>query len=321
MKNKIFAGLAIVVPAILTSLSGCSEIPEGFIPDKIVYAQNYVIVQQGVDKTTAAPNVNGASYPLKFRLLPVKDKDGNITTILTDSVTTRIWKEPYDYKTDKTLDAINAKLTEEKLPVMTISEAAGQVRFSSASSEVPSGEYTISVEMSNSAGTRVYNDVFVASLERTKIYDHSPSPEYSWADENIGWSNGETPATYEIINDEQGPNEIHLYVYDKNDTPFSWEKGEIILRGDDRSSFEQVSFDDPIYSDEKAVYKYPFAPFPFGSGGSTGLDFYYRIPKQYVKYDNPERGGYMNIVFHFQALIAGTWTIKIHYPHITRIPG
>lgn len=319
MKNKFFAAMAMAVPAILVSLSGCSDIPEGFIPDKIVYAQNYVRVQQGVDKTTAAPNVNGASYPLKFRLLPVKDKDGNITTVLTDPVTTRVWKEPYDYKTDKTLEAINAKLTEEKLPVMTISEAGGQVRFSPASSEVPGGEYTISVEMTNSAGTRVYNDVFVASLERTKICEHTPSTEYSWADEKIGWSSGESPATYEIENDADGPNEIHFYVYDKNGTPFNWENGEVILRGDDRSSFELVSFDEPIYTSEKAIYKYPFAPFPFGTGGSTGFDYYYRIPKQYVQFDNPKRGGYMNILFNFRALCAGTWTIKIHFSHITRV--
>lgn len=319
MKNKFFAGWLMTVPAVLALLSGCSEIPEGYIPDKIAYARNYMIVQQGVDVSTDAPNKNGASLPVKFRLLPVVDEDGNTTTVLTDSVTTRVWKEPYDYKTDKTLEAVYAKLTEVKLPVMSISEYGGQVRFSSASTEVPRGDYKISVEMSNSAGTRVYKDVFTASLRTTKICEHTPSKEYSWADEENGWSMGETPATYEIENDANGANEIHLYIYDKNGNPFNWENGEVILRGDDRSSFELVSFDDPVYTSEKAIYKYPFAPFPFGTGGSTGFEYYYRIPKNYVKYDNPERGGYMNILFNFRALCAGTWTIKVHYSHITRV--
>lgn len=319
MKNKFFTGLAIAVPTILVALLACSEIPEGYIPEKIAYARSYFIVQQGVDISTDAPNVNGASLPVKFRLLPVKDMDGNITTVLTDSVTTRVWNEAYDYKTDTTLEAVYAKITEKKLPVMSISEFGGQIRFSSASTEVPGGEYKISVEMSNSAGVYAYDDVLTVCLQREKNCEFVVSKEYSWSDQNIGWSMGESPSTYELENDPNGPNEIHLYFYDKNGNPFSWKKGEVINRGAERTSFEQVSFDEPIYSDEKAVFKYPFAPFPFGIG-SSGYTYYYRILKDYVKYDNPERGGHFGILFDFRALSAGTWIIKIKYTGITRVP-
>lgn len=305
--------------------SQCTGIPDGYIPESIGIAQNEIVVQRGVDFKTQKPDLNGASYPVFFSLESVTDENGNHTTVLTDSVPIRIWKAPYDYKTDKTMDAIYAKLDIDNAPPLQVLEASGQLRFTVGTSQVPGGTYKISLKMTNSAGTRVYKDVLTVKIpteEEMELYLMTISDTYSWNSEKPdGWNRIEEAATYDVQYDPNGENEIHLTVCDKNGSPFNWKNGEIVTRGtEDRGCLEQVSFEEPVYEASKAVYKYPFAPFPFAPGGTNEYNYYYRILRGYVKYDNPERSGYMNLLFNFRALADGTWNVKITYPAITRIP-
>ena len=124
MKSKYVSCLYIAAMlSSMTTFIGCEEIPDGYISDKIIYVQNPFVVQKGIEITTAPPNINGTSYPLKFRLLEAEGPDGQMTTILTDPIATRVWEKPYDFKTDKTIDAINKKITVINAPVMRISES------------------------------------------------------------------------------------------------------------------------------------------------------------------------------------------------------
>ena len=104
MKSKYVSCLYIAAMlSSMTTFIGCEEIPDGYISDKIIYVQNPFVVQKGIEITTAPPNINGTSYPLKFRLLEAEGPDGQMTTILTDPIATRVWEKPYDFKTDKTI--------------------------------------------------------------------------------------------------------------------------------------------------------------------------------------------------------------------------
>lgn len=323
MKNNYLISIRAIALLLMTTLFvQCTEIPDGYIPDKVVYVQNPFVVQQGVEITTSPPNINGASYPLRFRLLESEGPDGKMTTVLTDSVETRIWTKPYDYTTDKTIEAINAKITTVKVPVMRISGSGGQISFSSSSSIIPPGEYKVSVEMSNSAGTKAYKNVFTASIVKGETYQLTPSDTYSWNTEKGAgsWNKPEEAAKYDVQQDASGKSEIILIICDKNGNPFDWKNGEVITRGSDRGSFESLTFGQPIYTNEKATYEYPFAPFPFAPGGINQYNYYYRILGSYVKYDDPAQGGFMNLTFNFRALSSGKWTVKITYPGITRIP-
>lgn len=323
MKAKYICGLAIgMVSSVIAVLSGCEEIPDGYIPDKVLYVQNPFVVQKGIEITTAPPNINGASYPLKFRLLDTEGPDGKMTSILTDSIPTRVWTKPYDYTVDKTIEAINAKIATVKAPVMRISESGGQISFSSASSEIPIGEYKVSIEMTNSAGTKIYKDVFIADIRGGADYWTLTGGEggYSWNSEVGSWGPTEAAGQYDFKLDANGENKIEFIVCDKNDNPFSWKDGEIVNRGTQRAKLEDVCFEAPEYTERAAVFKFPFAPFPFAPGGSEAYQYCYRILAPYLKYDDSMRSGYMNLVVNFRVLVDGHWTIKVKFPAITRIP-
>lgn len=323
MKSNYLIGMRAVALLFMSILLvQCSEIPEGFIPDKVIYVQNPFVIQQGVEISTAPPNINGASYPLKFRLLATEDSNGEMSTILTDSIPTRIWTKPYDFNTDKTIEDINAKITTVKAPVMRISPPGGQISFSSASSEIPIGEYKVSVEMTNSAGTKSYKDVFTAVITGGQPFWVLPGGEgaYSWNSQVGSWGPAADAGVYDLKQDPSGANEIDLVICDKNGNPFDWENREIINRGTERSKLEDVCFEVPIYGTDKATFKYPFAPFPFAPGGREAYQYCYRILGDYIKYDDSARSGYMNIVINFRVLSAGKWTVKIKFPAITRVP-
>lgn len=306
----------------MATFTSCEEIPDGYISDKIIYVQNPFVVQKGIEITTAPPNINGTSYPLKFRLLEAEGPDGQMTTILTDPIPTKVWEKPYDFKTDKTMEAINEKITVINAPVMRISESGGQISFSAASTAVPSGEYKISVEMSNSAGTRVYKDVFVAAIQESDPYWMLDGGEggYSWNSQVGSWGPVEAAGIYDFKHDPSGENEIEFIVCDKNDNPFSWKDSEIVNRGTERSKLEDVCFETPNYTERSAIFKYPFAPFPFAPGGGEQYQYCYRILGNYLKYDDEARSGYMNLVVNFRVLLDGKWTIKVKFPAITRVP-
>ena len=323
MKDRYISCLYVAAMfSFMATFSGCSEIPDGYISDKVIYVQNPFVVQKGIEITTAPPNINGTSYPLSFKLLATEGPDGNMTTILTDPVPTRVWTKPFDYKTDKTIEAINEKMTVVDAPVMRISESGGQISFSSASTEIPTGEYKVSVEMTNSAGTRIYKDVFVADIQESASYWALDGGEgaYSWNSQVGSWGPIEAAGVYDFKRDPAGPNEIEFIVCDKNGNPFSWKDSEIVNRGTDRSKLEDVCFETPNYGETSAIFKYPFAPFPFAPGGSEQYQYCYRILGNYVKYDDSARSGYMNLVVNFRVLLEGKWTIKVKFPAITRIP-
>lgn len=311
----------VIILSVSMTLVNCSEIPDGYIPDQVIYVQNPFVVQQGIAITTAPPNVNGASYPLKFRLVSAENEEGEITTVLTDPRPTRMWTAPYDYTVDKTIEAVNAKTTVENLPVMRISESGGQISFTSASTEIPVGKYKISVEMSNSAGAKIYKDIFVTSIQESNSYWTLDGGEggYSWNSEVGSWGPAEAAGIYELQREPDGENEIEFIVCDKNDNPFSWKDREIIDRGD-RAKLEDVCFEAPVYTEHSAIFRYPFAPFPFEPGGKEAYQYSYRILGNYVKYDDESRSGYMNLVVNFRVLLNGKWTIKVKFPAITRVP-
>lgn len=314
--------LLICISLCVGLFSQCTGIPDGYIPESIGIAQNEVVVQRGVDFRTQKPDLNGASYPVHFSLEEVTDENGNPTTVLTDPVTTRVWLEPYNYETDKTMEDIYAKMDITNAPVLQVSEASGQLRFTTGTSEITGGTYKISLRMTNSAGTRVYKDVLTAKVqteEEADSYWVQEMDAYSW-NAAVGSWNGtaETAAKYDVQWNKEGENIINLIICDKHGTPFSWQKGEVILRGD-RASLEKIAFEPPVYTDEKAIYRYPFAPYPLGNGGSEGYIYSYRLPAKYVEYDDPKYSGFCNFVFAFRAYQDGEWTVKLTFPTISKV--
>jgi len=70
------------------------------------------------------------------------------TTIYTSTITQ-----------DDTYESISEKVSEEMKPVFSMVELGGSLVFSSQSFNIPAGEYTLDVQVSNGAGIREGKDI------------------------------------------------------------------------------------------------------------------------------------------------------------------
>ena len=118
MKSKYVSCLYIAAMlSSMTTFIGCEEIPDGYISDKIIYVQNLLLCRKGL-RLPQLHLILWNLLPFKIQILEAEGPDGQMTTILTDPIATRVWEKPYDFKTDKTIDAINKKITVINAPVM-----------------------------------------------------------------------------------------------------------------------------------------------------------------------------------------------------------
>ncbi len=323
----------IIMSAILCLFyySSCEKVQDGYISDTILYYTNPIIVSSGVTSYSITPNLGGSSYPVKFELLDVKDSLGNSTDELTKLRDLYIWNAPYNSLTDTTLDLILAKREISESDVtMKLIEGSGQFLFTEATSQCKDGTYSVSMKMSNSAGERIFNDVVKIKLQSIPYKEVTLNWNIALADPGFvdpggpgGWMSQYMPKL-EMVNDPEGPNKIHIQVCDKNGSPFSWKKGEIVPRGDRPRLELATPWSKPEYTDTEAIFEYPFVPFPFGVTTSEGVTtdyWYYRIVANHCAIDGyvPQKW-HNNILFGFFWYQPGEWFVKMTWPMTTRIP-
>jgi hypothetical protein len=330
--NKLALTVLVVV-----ALSACNTIPDGYIADTIVYTKNPFNVDAGGTTYSESPNLAGSSYPLKFELIDIRNEKGEVDSSIIKHRDLSVWTSAYDPVTDTTLALIQKK---RKIlpnqPTMQLLEASGQLLFTAATSQVTPGKYTLSMKMSNSAGTRILKDVVTVNL-RNNPYTFS-NLNHNIAATNSGWIElggvsatdtkgvGITSATVKVTHDPKGPNKIHLVFKDKNGNPWNWKNSEMVKRGDRPCLEYALPFVKGVFADTELVYDYPFAPFPFGAtktpdGNPWTGRFDYRILSDYVAIDGLTAGKWhCNLVFYFSFNFEGEWTYELTFPSLTRIP-
>lgn len=318
-----------IIGGLIASLFGiiaCTDVPDGYISDTILYYANPFVVPAGATTYSQAPNVGGSSVPVKFEIIEVKDEAGNVTDELTQGRRLLMWTSPYNSYTDTTLELIHAKrVYVEGEPTMRILERSGQLLFTESTSECEPGTYSISMKMSNTAGERIFKDVLKVRLEKQTAV----SGAANWAIEDTKginpyyWTNN--PASFEFTHNPDGPNKIHVRVCDQNGNPFNWATGEVARRGERPCLEYATPWAETIYTDTEAIFEYPFTPFPFGNissgDGTWSTDYcYYRIKSDYVGIDGYDSRRYnADITFFFTLYVEGEWTIDIKYPTINRV--
>ena len=328
--------LALSICAVL-ALSACNTIPDGYLSDTIVYTHNPFNVDAGGTTYSEAPNLAGSSFPVKFELTEIRNEKGEIDSSLIKTRDLVIWTSAYDGHTDTTLALIQAKRkVVPNQPTMQLLEGSGQLLFTAATAKVAEGKYTLSMKMSNSAGTRILKDIVTVNL-RNNPYTYN-NLNHNIAATNSGWVEpggvnatdtkgvGITGATATVTHNSAGPNKIHLIIRDKNGNPWNWKNSEIVKRGDRPCLEYALPYVKGVFADTEIVYDYPFAPFPFGTivtpaGLALDKRIDYRILNDYVAIDGLTAGKWnCNLVFYFSFNFEGEWTFDLKFPSLTRIP-
>lgn len=330
--NKLVLSLCAIL-----ALSACDNIPDGYLSDTILYTKNPFNVDAGGTTYSDAPNLAGSSYPLMFKLTEVRNEKGEIDSSLIKTRDLIVWSQAYNGATDTTLALITAKRKVlPNQPTMQLLEASGQLLFTAATSQVTEGKYTLSMEVSNSAGKRTLKDIVTVNI-RNNPYTYSnlnhnvASTGSQWVEpgalnENDTKGVGITAAVATVTHNPSGPNKIHLIIRDKNGNPWSWKNNEIVKRGDRPCLQYALPWVKGEFNDTDLVYEYPFAPFPFGTivtPGGLALDkrIDYRILNDFVAIDGLTAGKWnCNLVFYFSFNFKGEWTFDLKFPSLTRIP-
>ncbi|SKC86055.1 DUF5007 domain-containing protein [Ohtaekwangia koreensis] len=155
---KIYKNKYVMI-ALLAGSMGCSDPKEGFISDNITYTQNPLIVQQGKVTYSNSVQGDGSTLPVKVKLLEVRNKaTGEVARELLQEYETAIFKSQIS-QLDTTLELVSSRVTTEMFPVFKVNEMGGQLQLSAQTLNVPLGEYTFDVEVSNDAGTKVIKDI------------------------------------------------------------------------------------------------------------------------------------------------------------------
>lgn len=330
--NKVAFSICAVL-----AFTACDKIPDGYLADTIVYTRNPLNVDAGATMYSESPNLAGSSFPIKFELIDIRNEKGELDSSLIKHRDLQVWTEAYNPATDTTLALIQAKRKVlPNQPTMLLLESSGQMLFTAATSQVTPGKYTLSMKMSNSAGSRILKDIVTINL-RNNPYTYQ-NQNHNIAATNSGWIEpggvsttdtkgvGITGASAKVTHNPKGPNKIHLIFRDKNGSPWNWKNSEMVKRGDRPCLEYALPYVKGVFNDTDLVYEYPFAPFPFGptltpGGNSWNNRFDYRILSDYVAIDGLTPGKWhCNLVFYFTFNFDGEWTFDLTFPSLTRIP-
>jgi hypothetical protein len=318
------------------SFASCDSVQDGYISDSIIYTRNPFVVPAGKTTYSEAPNLAGTSYPVQFELLEVRNENGEIDTELTKLRDLYVWKEPFNPSIHNTIEKVKAirELVPEQ-PTVHLLPGSGQLMFTEATSQVLPGKYSLSMKMTNSAGSRVFKDIVTIILDNTPYayenQNHNIASTGSGFIEPGGVNSDDvkgvaiTPATAEVIHNLEGPNKLHLVIKDKNGNSWSWKNSEVVKRGDRPCLEYALPWTQGEFSDTDLTYEYPFAPFPFGKivtpdGTAWERRFDYRILSPYVAIDGLTPGQWnCNLVFYFSFNLEGEWTFELTFPNLTRL--
>lgn len=164
------------IPVIILSLillTGCykESAEKGFISDDIyLKGADTINVSLGGKANTDLAWLDGSSMPVNFTIENVRDKNGVRSEQFFTKYAYKTWKKPYNNKTDTTLALINAKLTEQQLPPVSINPVNGMLQFLESTSNLQkAGDiYNLDVKVSNSRGERLVKDYAILKLTNEK---------------------------------------------------------------------------------------------------------------------------------------------------------
>lgn len=322
--KTVFAVIAISLCAI-----SCKKLPDGFISNLIRYEEDPIIIEKGRTKVSSALNFDGSSKPVKIKLLHVYEKETGkiVDDIFFKKYQVRGWKQQYNPKTDTTLELIDAKKFDMEIPAIVINEMSGQVEANFNTFDLPSGNYVFDLEITNSAGIKIYPKIGELELHDAPAFESSPELGSAYVRMiKVGNESSGTSVfsniVVEVARTADKPDKVILKIVDKNGVPFNPKAGEI-QRRPSGTTFLQTLQDYSLKTDvfdDRMEFTYGTSPFPLNSLGN-GFFIYYRIPTQYFSHDNqasyPDGQFSANPRFPFRCYLPGTYTITFKANSLT----
>lgn len=283
LKNSI---LVLLLGVLVLSYCNCTKVASGYVNPSMYYTNALLVVPRGQTVSTGTLVSNGSNTPLNVTLYHIYDSTGKIVDdIFAKTYPVTVWKSGYNSITDTTYNSILSKLSYQDLPPIIIGKTGGVISSTSASLNVPTGTYSVDLQISNAGGTEILkkvislqftNPVLVETNDATtgnpgigRALTGLASVTYIYNTYNIPYMQ----MTVNRIADT--PNVLYLKIVDKNGVPFN-PKTEIVPRPGVLQNLQYYQPDTYIASDTSMSVKFPIAPFPIASKGNAYL-WYYNI--------------------------------------------
>ncbi|UIR55386.1 DUF5007 domain-containing protein [Sphingobacterium sp. SRCM116780] len=332
LKQVALFGLGLFV------LASCKKnIPDDIdsLGQDIVYSNNEITPILG--RNTFYSNIvsigENTSQPLTFKLVNIRDIDGQPATIFNDKFPVTIWKESYTGN-EKSIAEIESKRKIEYRPILEVLEHSGNINFwgqSANSSFVkaqPDSGYVFDIEVSNSGGRRYIRD-FKLKPFRERPYEPSIVDPitglsilpYTWPQtvRNMQGSRTKLVMSSSDINiyfnklesKGQGTKTLTISFLDSLNNPIdpvkfnatNWDK---LLHGfNHRFENKKVIYD--------VAYPIPLTPieteYTIGGGNYAYMQFKYRRKGDFGNLEDCYFG------FYYAIYEEGDWEIQFRFPH------
>jgi hypothetical protein len=163
----------LIIVLVLFLFTGCYKESgeKGFISDDIyLKGADTILLPLGAKGNTDIAWLDGSSMPATFSIENIRDVNGNRSEQFFTKYAYKTWNKPYNNKTDTTLELINAKLTEQQLPSVSINPVNGMLQFLETTSNLKNAGdvYHVDVKVSNSRGERLVKDYAILKLTADK---------------------------------------------------------------------------------------------------------------------------------------------------------
>ncbi|KKO91222.1 MULTISPECIES: hypothetical protein [Sphingobacterium] len=315
----------------LGTILGCKKIPDGNLSDIIRYEQQPMEIKQGRPVVTDAINPAGSTKPITIKLIKIyKSETGeDVTSLFLTKYQQRVWKKPYDPKTDTTQALIDAKQVDSMVYPITLNSVSGQLEANYNTVHLPLGLYKFDVDVNNVAGTKSFPGIAEFKIVPALAFE-VPAVRSTSAimvgDETKSKSIPSNASHIKVTQLSKQGNKITVRFLDKNGAVFNPKKGEITRRpqsgtaGGYLQTMQDYAVGTVLY-DDRIEFTYGVVPFPLVSLGN-GFNYYYRIPTKFVHFDDAlgilDNTYTCNARFSFQTFESGNFQIDVIVPQVTR---
>lgn len=304
MKRHYFSILPAISLLALCMLTACTKYEKGFLSSSIQYSVSTVTVIKGriFNSNTLVPD--GSSIPMSVKWVHVYDATGKIVDdIFSAKYPVEVWSAAYNPATDINFALITAKRTKTELPPIVVNAQSGRLEANAGTYNLPSGTYTMDLEVSNIAGTKLLPKAVTIILQEGKPVETNPETgSYSAGTIVAGTATGgptffngnNNPFVKETIQRVADlPNEFVLKFIDKDGNAFNPKNSEVIKRPNSGlnptpaflQNLQDYAPDTYVAKDDAISIRYPLTPFPIVTLGN-GFNMYYLINSANVQIDS-----------------------------------
>ncbi|MBO9620796.1 MAG: hypothetical protein J7539_17365 [Niabella sp.] len=284
---------------VLSALS-CTKVGKGFISPTMQYAVKILTIPKGQIVKSNAIVPDGSDIPLSVKWVHIYDSTGKVVDdIFSKQYPTIVWSQAYNAKTDTTFELITAKRTQVNMTPIVVDPTSGIIESTNTSLNVPNGNYSVDIEISNPAGTQLLKKAIVLNFyDGPTIMIDDPSIGSFSVSRLIANTGTGAPNNSLYYNGANNPfvvktiqrissdgNLLIVKMTDRNGVPFNPRTGEIKRRPGSGvnpnppylENLQLYAPDTYVATDTAMVIKFPITPFPIAPKSTNGYNLYYAV--------------------------------------------